>query len=123
MNCHGFNNVQDLYWEDRLSPRRAAQVRAHLNSCADCRTLVKPVPAAPAVSAPEELKRRLMSALRAAAAAAPAGRDLKMPLWPREAPAIFLAAVALVLVAFLITATGVPSQQSGGAPIAAAEDK
>jgi len=122
MNCHGFDNVQDLYREGRLSPRREAQVRAHLAACPDCRALVKPVPAAPAVSAPEELKRRLQKALRAEAAGSPAGRGVDLPLWPREAPAILLAAAALVLVALLITATGVPSQNSGGA-LAAAEER
>jgi|GEM_PF-2067881 len=123
MNCHGFNNVQDLYSEGRLSARRAAQVRAHLDACAECRKLVKPVPAAPSVSAPAALKKRLLSALRAAAADSCAGHGVELSLWPREAPAILLAAAALALVALLITATGVPSQQSGGAPIAAAEEK
>jgi len=123
MNCRGVAHVLDLYTEGRLSPRRAAKVRAHLDSCAECRKLLKPVPAAPAVCAPEELKKRLLSALRAAAADSPARRGVELSLWPREAPAILLAAAALVLVALLITATGAPSQQSGGAPIAAAEEK
>jgi anti-sigma factor RsiW len=122
MNCHSFTNVLDLFAEGRLSPRRVASARAHLSACAACRALAAPAPAAPSASAPEALKARLLRAVRAAAAAPSAKNRVELPLWPREAPAIALAAVALALVGLLIAASGVPSQRAGGALAAAGEE-
>jgi len=44
-----------------------------------------------------------------------------LPLWPREARGIALAAAALLIVGLLIAAAGVPSQSAGGA-VAAVEE-
>lgn len=118
MNCHSFNNALDLYAEGRLTPRRAREFDAHRAECARCRALAEPAPAAsaPAVRAPEELKARLRAAARSAAPAASAGRAL--PLWPREARGIALAAAALLAVWAWIAVVGAPSQSS----VAAAEE-
>jgi anti-sigma factor RsiW len=121
MNCPAFLNVLDLFCEGRLSPKRAAQARAHAASCARCRALAAPAPAAPAVSAPEAFKARLMKAARAAAASPADARPAALPLWPREAPAIALAAAALALVGLFIAASGAPSQKPDDAPAVAAE--
>ncbi|HEX4048213.1 MAG TPA: zf-HC2 domain-containing protein, partial [Elusimicrobiota bacterium] len=102
MNCHSFINVLDLHREGRLSPRRAKAVERHLGGCAACRALAAPAPSAePSARAPLALKARLLAAAKSAPgapAAAPeaapeapaAASDL--PLWPREARGIALAA-------------------------------
>jgi anti-sigma factor RsiW len=123
MNCHSFINVLDLFSEGRLSARRAGAVEKHLAACPSCRALVAPVPrAASGASAPASLKERLLAAAKAVPsepvpAAAP---RLDLPLWPREARGLALAAAALLVVGLLIAATGVPSQSGGS--IAAVEE-
>jgi hypothetical protein len=122
MNCHAFRNVRDLFEEGRLAPKRAAQALAHLRSCADCRALAAPATASTAVFAPAALKARLVAAARSAAAAPSVREKTSLPLWPREAPAIALAAAALALVGLWIAATGVASQSAAGAPTVAVEE-
>jgi anti-sigma factor RsiW len=115
-------NVLDLFQEGRLSPGRAGKARAHLAACAACRARTEPAPAAEKASAPEALKRRLIAAARAASVLPAAGRAAALPPWPREAPALALAAAALALVGLLIAASGVPSQSSGASVTAAVEE-
>jgi hypothetical protein len=126
MNCHSFMNVLDLYCEGRLSPRRAKAARAHIASCAACRALAEPSPAgAPPARAPQSLKAKLLAAAKAgpeapsASAVKAAATDL--PLWPREARGIALAAAALLTVGLFIAFAGAPSQSAGGA-VAAVEE-
>jgi len=122
MNCHSFNNVFDLYREGRLSARRAKAAERHLASCADCRALATPLASAPGPSAPKSLKDKLRAAVKAGATEAPAPRSAAadLPLWPREARGIALAAAALLVVGLLVAAVGAPSQSSPG--IAAVEE-
>jgi len=112
MNCHSFKNVLDLYAEGRLTPRRAMAASEHLASCPACRALTAPSAPSSTSRAPQALKDRILAAAKSPAATdaplAPAG----LPLWPREARGIALAAAALVLVALLVSAFGVPSQSS-----------
>ena len=117
MNCNSFMNVLDLHNEGRLSPRRAKAAQAHLDSCAACRKLAAPVAGASTTRAPEALKAKLRAAVRTAPAAV---RGTTLPLWPREARGIALAAAALALVGLLIASTGAPSQSGGN--IAAVEE-
>jgi len=120
MNCHSFINVLDLHAEGLLSPRRAKAAAAHLASCAACRALAAPAAPSAAVRAPESLKSKLRAAARTLPAAAAPRAAATLPLWPREARGIALAAAALILVAGLIAAAGAPSQSSRGA-VAAVE--
>ena len=123
MNCHSFINVLDLHKEGRLSPRRERAAERHLASCASCRALGASAPStASAVRAPQGLKAKLLAAAKAgpeAAAARPSASDL--PLWPREARGIALAAAALLVAGLLVAAAGAPSQSAGGA-VAAVEE-
>jgi hypothetical protein len=123
MNCHSFINVLDLYREGRLSPRRAKAAEAHLASCAACGALIGPARAAAASArAPQSLKAKLLAAAKAGTAAldaAPAEAS-DLPLWPREARGVALAAAALLVVGLIVAAAGVPSQSNGGA-VAAVE--
>lgn len=120
MNCHSFINVLDLHAEGLLSPRRAKAAAEHLAGCPSCRALAAPAGTGPSARAPESLKAKLRAAARAGAAAPAAPRSASLPLWPREARGIALAAAALALVAALIAAAGAPSQSAGGA-VAAVE--
>lgn len=119
MNCHSFINVLDLFREGRLSPRRAKAAEAHLASCAPCRALARPAAAAvpsPSVQAPLSLKEKLRAAAKAGAGVSvveAAASDL--PLWPREARGLALAAAALLIAGLIVAAEGVPSQSAGGA--------
>ena len=119
MNCHALINVSDLYAEGRLSARRAKAAEAHLASCAACRVFMEPaLAAAPSARAPQSLKDKLLAAAKAgpaaidAASAETAASDL--PLWPREARGIALAAAALLIAGLIVAAAGVPSQSNGG---------
>jgi hypothetical protein len=124
MNCSSFYNVRDLHAEGRLTPRLAKSVARHLASCAACRALAVPAPAAaPGTRAPESFKEKLRAAAKASSGTAlpdhaPAAG---LPLWPREARGIALAAVLLLVVGLIVSATGVPSQ-SAGAGVAAVEE-
>jgi anti-sigma factor RsiW len=126
MNCHSVRNALDLRAEGRLSPRRAARVEAHLASCQPCRSqasLFERTAAAPAGGgAPEDLKKRLLAAARNASKPDAERTGTPLALWPSEAPAIALAAAALILVGLLVTAAGVPSQSSAGDLAAAMEE-
>jgi putative zinc finger protein len=126
MNCHSFMNVLDLYREGRLSPRRAKAAAAHLASCAACRALAEPAPAAPASArAPESLRAKLLAAAKAGPEAASASAvktaATDLPLWPREARGIALAAAALLIAGVFVALAGAPSQSAGGA-VAAVEE-
>jgi hypothetical protein len=123
MNCHSFINVLDLHREGRLSPRRAKAAARHLASCASCRALDAPLAPPPSARAPQTLKEKLLAAAKAAPAEFPASSRSAsdLPLWPREARGVALAAAALLLVGVLIAATGAPSQ-SPGAGVAAVEE-
>ena len=116
MNCHSFINVMDLRREGRLSPRRAKGADMHLAKCAACRALAAPAPAtAPSARAPQALKDKLLAAAKAGPGASPAQAAVSdLPLWPREARGIALAAAALLIAGLLVAAAGVPSQSSGG---------
>lgn len=108
MNCHALKNILDLFEEGRLTPRRMKAVEAHLASCPECRALSVRASGGPGAKAPEALKARLLAAAKAARPAQ--AKTAALPLWPREAPGIALAAAALALVAALIAVRGVPSQ-------------
>jgi anti-sigma factor RsiW len=119
MNCHAFINVSDLHAEGRLSPRRAKAAEAHMAACAACRVFMEPAfAAASSMRAPQSLKDKLLAAAKAGPAAngessaETAASDL--PLWPREARGVALAAAALLIVGLIVAAMGVPSQSSGG---------
>ncbi|HXS99774.1 MAG TPA: hypothetical protein VN915_03815 [Elusimicrobiota bacterium] len=116
MNCHSFDNVSDLYREGRLSARRMKAAASHLESCPACRALAAPLAAAPAPHAPKSLKDKLRAAAKAGAPEAPAPRaaPTDLPLWPREARGIVIAAAALLVVGLLVAAVGAPSQSAGG---------
>jgi anti-sigma factor RsiW len=123
MNCHSFINVLDLHREGRLSPRRARAAAKHLAACPECRSRIEPAPA-PAVRAPQALKTRLLAAAKSpgASSGAPAETAASdLPLWPREARGIALAAAALLVAGLLVAAAGVPSQSTGGT-VAAVEE-
>jgi anti-sigma factor RsiW len=125
MNCHAFINISDLHAEGRLSPRRAQAAEAHLAACARCRVFMEPVlAAAPSARAPQALKAKLLAAAKAGPAAVDATPDgaaaSDLPLWPREARGIALAAAALLIVGLIVASAGSPSQSNGGA-VAAAE--
>jgi anti-sigma factor RsiW len=121
MNCHALKNLLDLYEEGRLSPRRTKAVEAHLASCPACRALSARASGAPAAKAPEALKARLLAAAKAAHPAIVPSKNA-LPLWPRETGGIALAAVALALVAALISMGGVPSQSRSAAVAALSEE-
>jgi anti-sigma factor RsiW len=123
MNCHSFINILDLHREGRLSPRRARAAASHLAVCPGCRARFEPTAApVPSAPAPQALKDKLLAAAKSrpeANAARAAASDL--PLWPREARGIALAAAALLIVGLLISASGAPSQSTGGT-VAAVEE-
>ena len=123
MNCHTFMNVLDLYREGRLSPRRAKAAAKHLAACPECRARIEPASApAPSARAPQSLKEKILAAAKAGpAASSSASAATDLPLWPREARGIALAAAALLIVGFLVSAAGVPSQSTGGT-VAAVEE-
>ena len=122
MNCHSFINVLDLHREGRLSPRRAQAAEKHLASCAACRALGESSPASRSTPAPPALKAKLLAAAKAGSGAIAAGSHMTdLPLWPREARGIALAAAALLIAGLLVAAAGVPSQSTGG-PVAAVEE-
>jgi anti-sigma factor RsiW len=121
MNCHSFKNVLDLYAEGRLTPRRAMTAAEHLAACAACRALAAPAASPSGARAPQALKDRLRAAAKAAPSAPEPRAASGLPLWPREARGIALAALALIVVALLVAAAGLPSQSSGGA-VAAVEE-
>lgn len=123
MNCHSFKNVLDLYREGRLSPRRAKAAARHLDSCAQCRALAgRPQMSEPSPRAPSALKDKLRAAVKTGPTEAPTTRAATdLPLWPREARGVALAAAALLIVGLLIAAAGAPSQSATGA-VAAVEE-
>ena len=122
MNCHSFINARDLHAEGLLSARRAKAVEKHLASCAACRALGGSAPAtAPSASAPQALKTKILAAAKAGPGASAKTALPDLPLWPREARGIAFAAAALLIVGFLITAAGVPSQSTGGTAAPAEE--
>jgi predicted anti-sigma-YlaC factor YlaD len=121
MNCESFNNVQDLYTEGRLSPRRKRAADAHLAECTLCRAASEPVAVAPAARMPEDFKARLRAAAKAAPSAPAKASASDLPLWPRESRGIALAALALLVVGLLIAAGGAPSQSAGVGVVAVEE--
>ncbi|MFI5360755.1 MAG: zf-HC2 domain-containing protein [Elusimicrobiota bacterium] len=114
MNCHSITNVLDLHKEGRLSLRRTRAVEAHLASCSACRALAESSSVSSlSPSAPSALKSRLLAALKSPSAAAERKSAPHLPLWPREARGILLAAALLMIVGFTIAAVGVNSQSTG----------
>ena len=108
MNCHSVRNVLDLRAENILSPRRAKAVDAHLLSCSACRALTVPRSSSGTVKASDALRARLLSSLQAKSSAQVAGPSRSLSLWPKETPAIALAAAALALLGGLIATVGAP---------------
>jgi hypothetical protein len=123
MNCYSFINVLDLHREGRLSPRRAKAASEHLAACPECRARIEPAASpAPSARAPQAIRERILAAAKrgpGASSFAAAAADL--PLWPREARGIALAAAALLIVGLLVAAAGAPSQSTGG-NVAAVEE-
>lgn len=75
MTCAFARALLDLYCEGRLSESRAAEVKAHLESCAACAGLVPPRPkSVPPLQAPQGLKERLRKSLTAEDAEGAEGR-------------------------------------------------
>ena len=111
MNHHAAFALLDLHAEGRLSPRRAAQVAAHLASCAECRRLAAPAERPRAAGADGRFKAGLAAALKAAAPSSPAPRaPLELPLLPRDLAGVAWAGAALFLLALVIGWSGAPSQ-------------
>ena len=111
MNCHSVRAVLDLYAEGRLTARRGTKVAAHLETCAECRELAKPL-ASPAKAPGSGFKAKLAAALKKEAAAEPAAaQSVRLDLWPRDLPGVALAAAGLALIAVVIGWSGVPSQR------------
>jgi len=121
MNCRSFNNVVDLYREGRLTPRRMKAAAKHIETCAACRAASGGPPATASPRAPKSLKDRLRAAVQKGSMEKPAAPVAELPLWPREARGIALAAAALLVVGFLIAAVGAPSQSSANG-VAAVEE-
>jgi hypothetical protein len=108
MNCHAFLNILDLYREGRLTPRREKSAAAHLSACPTCLALVVPSQW-PRMQAPDNLKLRLKSALVKAPSQFITS-PVHLPLWPREAYGVAVAALALLILAFAVGWSGAPSQ-------------
>ena len=123
MNCHSFINILDLHREGRLSPRRARAAASHLAACPGCRARFEPAAApVPSARAPQGLKDKLLAAAKSrpeANAARASASDL--PLWPREARGIALAAAALLIVGLMISVSSVPLLPIGGTAAAVEE--
>jgi hypothetical protein len=108
MTCAAAAVLSDLLRDGRLSPARAAQVRAHLESCAKCKGLHADAPplarTAKTAAMPASLKARLKQSLAARAEAPSEGPGLR-PVLGAALRAFALAAAALSLIWLLHAGT------------------